>query len=71
MSEHPVSSLCISIAFLFLTDKHRSRRGGLGIRVIMSLKHLKASGRPGTERCKGPEEQGRITLLCVPKCLEV
>lgn len=30
--------------------------------VIMSLRHLKAFGRPDTKRSKGPEEQGGITL---------
>lgn len=78
MSEHPIFA-SISIAFHFPTNKHKAHRGRQSIRVIMGLKHLKASGHPDTRQCKGPEEQGNITLqflkrieslMCFLKCLE-
>lgn len=59
MSEHPSSLHLFQMHFIFLLANTELTGGRLSIRVIMSLKHLKAFGRPDTRRCEGPEEGGR------------
>lgn len=69
MSERP--HLCFYFDRIsFSREQTQSSRGGevgwggrQSIRVIMGLKHLKASGHPDTTQCEGPEEQGNITAL--------
>lgn len=67
MSEHTPSLHLFQLHFIFLQTNTKLTRGCGGegepsIRVIMSLKHLKAFGRPDTRRSEGPGEQRGITL---------
>ena len=68
MSEQPPSLHLFQLHFIFLQTNTEITGGGLSIRVIMSLKHLKAFGRPDTRRCRGPEEQGGITEAIKTNC---